>query len=99
MPATKIGVIYNQDTKQILKVVIPDEDAQLVLHIGEGESALEYEKDQYPGLEGPEALTVLAALVEEANDLLGNKKSENQPPLSTIEDLDPKSIGRSNPDR
>lgn len=99
MAATKIGIIYSKETNQVLRVVIPDNDAQLALHVSEGEAVLEYDKTEYPDLEGPDALAVVAQLVADANVVLGNEIIESKISPAKIEDLDPKSIGRSNPDR
>lgn len=47
MPQTKIGVIYNEETGQVLRVVVPDDDAQLDLHAGSGEKIIKLNKTDY----------------------------------------------------
>jgi hypothetical protein len=38
MAATKIGVIYDRYTLEIRRIIVPDHDNQLPLHVGKGEA-------------------------------------------------------------
>lgn len=60
MSATLIGAIYDLSTGVVLRIVVPDTDAQLALHVHAGEGIAPLSKAQYP----TKTLEDIAAIVE-----------------------------------
>jgi hypothetical protein len=48
MAATKIGVIYDRYTLEIRRIIVPDHDNQLPLHVGKGEALTTMPLTMYP---------------------------------------------------
>lgn len=66
MTASTIGVIYSKDTGQILRVVVPDSDAELALHVGEGEALQSYGTAKYARTNHKDFHAELALIIEKA---------------------------------